>query len=149
FAVDAGPVPLVLPGPGIVQSPGQGPSPRVRIGSTDYVEQALRCLDPMEWSCLWQSDSLGNGRFRASADYLLWWTRGDRLPPLATTSPPDLNGILGPGTTILFGGDRLAPKERSGARFTGGYRFDSSEESCAFEVGGFFLAPQTVRFGAT
>src|SRR5262245_8106792 len=54
----------------------------------------------------------------ASAEYLLWWTKGDRLPPLLTTSPvgtPLANaGVLGrPGTSVLFGDERVNDDARS------------------------------------
>jgi hypothetical protein len=78
------------------------------------------------------------------ADYLLWWTRRDHAPVLATTGNPAdgaLAGRLGqPGTSILNEGT-LGHEPHSGARFTAGYFFD---DCCtkAIEVSGFFL-PQT------
>ena len=57
-------------------------------------------------------DGGGDGnRFYVSGEYLLWWTKGDPLPPLVTAgSPGDLlvpgvsAGALGrPGTVALFG----------------------------------------------
>src|SRR5882757_945505 len=48
------------------------------------------------------------GQFWAEMEYLAWSVKGDRLPPLVTTSPagtPQAQaGILGPpSTTVLFG----------------------------------------------
>lgn len=48
------------------------------------------------------------GRFWIRADWLMWWTNGEHLPPLVTSSPQGTPqgqaGVLGqPGTTILFG----------------------------------------------
>ena len=47
-------------------------------------------------------------RFWVGMDYLAWSVKGDRLPPLVTTSPAGTPlaqaGVLGPpGTTVLFG----------------------------------------------
>jgi hypothetical protein len=58
----------------------------------------------------------------ADAEALLWWTKGDRLPPLLTTSPPGtaeaVAGVLGqPGTTVLFGNRAVDTEERPGGRF--------------------------------
>src|SRR5262249_1978998 len=60
-----------------------------------------------------------------SASYLLWWTEGQFVPPLVTTSPPGTlaadAGVLGkPGTEVLFGGRRLNTGIRSGCRVTTG-----------------------------
>ena len=56
-------------------------------------------------------------RFYASGEYLLWWIKGDNVPPLATTSAPGDFGVLGaPSTTILFGNNALecgAPLRRT------------------------------------
>jgi hypothetical protein len=60
------------------------------------------------------------------ADYLLWWTRGSKVPPLVTTSTDQNdNGILGqPTTSILYGDWRKTSDARSAPRITMGYWFD-------------------------
>lgn len=75
------------------------------------------------------------------AEYLYWWTKGNYLPPLVTTSPQGtpfgVAGVLGlPTTTILLGGDTLDPSPRSGARLTGGWWLDDHQD-CGIE-GSFF-----------
>lgn len=103
----------------------------------------------------WHSPELMGGpvpsRFYVDAEYLLWWTKGDRVPPLVTTGPPiTSNGILGrEGTVILFGNETLDPSARSGGRFTAGAWLGSCEPAWAFEFTGFFLAPKSVRFAAS
>jgi hypothetical protein len=57
----------------------------------------------------------------ARGEYLMWWLTGDRLPPLATTSPSTVSrseaGVLGqPDTSILFGNGSVNSGGRSGAR---------------------------------
>jgi hypothetical protein len=74
----------------------------------------------------------------ASADYLLWWTKGDHLPGLVTTSDPGTTqanaGILGLASThVLFGGDETNDGYRSGARFTLGTWIDPCQRA-GFEV---------------
>jgi hypothetical protein len=86
-------------------------------------------------------------RFWLSADYLLWWTKGDHLPSLISTgSPTDaVPGALGQsGTQVLFGGD-TSNQLHSGARFRGGYWFTPDQ---SFGVDGtfFFLGSRSGRF---
>lgn len=65
------------------------------------------------------------GRVWFRADYLLFWTKPQRVPPLATTSPvgtPQAEaGVLGfPNTAVLFGGDRVDVGTQEGAQITFG-----------------------------
>jgi hypothetical protein len=88
------------------------------------------------------------GRFWASAEYLLWWFEGNRVPPLVTTSPPASNGVLGlPGTTVLFGDSRLEENPHSGARFTLGYWLNEAQ-TIGIEGGYFFLGSRAEEFTA-
>jgi hypothetical protein len=69
------------------------------------------------------------GGFWVAAEFLYWSSKGDRLPPLVTTSPPGTAqaqaGVLGaPGTSVLFGDDDAADRWRPGVRLRGGYWFD-------------------------
>jgi hypothetical protein len=64
-----------------------------------------------------------DARFEVRGDYLLWWTKGDRLPPLVTTSPVGTPrataGVLGePTTTVLFGDTDANDQVHSGGRVT-------------------------------
>lgn len=61
----------------------------------------------------------------ADFDYLGFWVKGNHVPPLVTTSPigtpQSQAGVLGqPGTSILFGDQRLNTDMRSGGRITFG-----------------------------
>jgi hypothetical protein len=81
-----------------------------------------------------------------SAEYLLWWIRDSRVPPLVTTGPASSQGILGqPGTTILLGGSPLSNDERSGGRFTLGYWLDNCK-TLGIEGSFFFLGEESVPF---
>ena len=101
-------------------------------------------LAPTTWetSCLW-------GR----AEFLLWWTRGMDVPPLATTSPAgtpmNQAGVLGqPGTTILFGGARLNNDVRPGGRFTLGKWLDGYQCQ-GLEATYLFLGSKASSFAAS
>ena len=92
-------------------------------------------------------------RFWASAEYLLWWVRGDRLPPLVTTSTPGVPlaqaGQLGaPGTAVLFGDDRVNNDARSGARLGVGCWLDDCQR-LGVGVEGFWLEDLGDGFAAT
>src|SRR5580704_2583491 len=83
------------------------------------------------------------GGFWIAAEYLLWSTKGDKLPPLITTSPAGTPaasaGVLGaPGTSILFGNGTVGDGGRSGARLRGGYWFDP-QHSAGIEAQFFAL----------
>jgi hypothetical protein len=83
-------------------------------------------------------------RLYGSAEYLLWWIRDTRVPPLITTSPVASQGILGmPGTAILLGGSPLNNDERSGARVTLGYWLDACK-TWGIEGSAFFLEDKNV-----
>jgi len=59
------------------------------------------------------------GRFWLRADYLMWWTNGTRLPPLAATGPLDVQGV-----EILYGNRTVNNGGRSGYRATLGMWLD-------------------------
>jgi Putative beta barrel porin-7 (BBP7) len=89
-----------------------------------------------------------NSCFYGSAEYLLWWTQGQRVPPLLTTGTAASNGILGaPGTVVLYGGDTIGTGARSGGRFTLGFWMDD-EKNTAVEGTFLFLAQRSFSFAA-
>ena len=91
--------------------------------------------------------------FWIGAEYLIWSSKGDRLPPLVTTSPPGTPqaqaGVLGaPGTTVLFGNDGSNDRWRSGARVRAGYWLDP-QHSSAIEANVFILDRSSAGFAAS
>jgi hypothetical protein len=87
-------------------------------------------------------------RFYGRAEYLLWWLKDERVPPLVTTSSPASAGILGNAdTTVLFGGSHLDNGDFSGGRFTGGFWLGGCQDK-AIEFTGFFLGDRSVPFTA-
>jgi len=86
-------------------------------------------------------DSRIPGSVRGTEEYLLWWTKAGRLPPLATRasgSPPTLGQ---PGTRDLFG-NTIDLEERSGGRFVLGTSFNESRTT-GLEFGYWFLGSRT------
>jgi hypothetical protein len=93
------------------------------------------------------------GGFWTAAEYLLWSAKGDKLPPLVTTSPlgtpmPQA-GVLGaPGTSVVFGNNAVNDHWRSGMRLSAGYWFDSLR-STGMEAQFFILGRQSTDFTAS
>jgi hypothetical protein len=101
--------------PQLESSPSDYHSPMMSGDSCGCCESSCDvCCVPRNW---------------VSGDYLMWWTKGNSLPPLITTSPAgtaQINaGVLGLGTTTtLFGGNDIDDEMRSGMRFTLGHWAD-------------------------
>jgi hypothetical protein len=88
-------------------------------------------------------------RFYARGEYLLWWIRDTRVPPLVTTGPAASEGIIGrSGTAILLGQSPLSNEERSGGRITAGYWLDACQ-TVGIEGSFFVLGDRTVSFPFT
>ena len=92
------------------------------------------------------------GQFWLGMDYLAWSVKGDRLPPLVTTSPAGTPlaqaGMLGPATTtVLFGDSSVNGGWRSGGRLSGGYWFDPQHKS-GVEASFFGLEQASIGFNA-
>jgi len=88
--------------------------------------------------------------FWAEIDYLAWTVKGDRPPPLVTTSPagtPGLQaGVLGaPATSVLFGDSAVNGGWRSGGRLQAGYWFDPRHNK-GIEVSFFDLQGASTGF---
>jgi hypothetical protein len=90
--------------------------------------------------------------FWAEVDYLAWTVKGDRPPPLVTTSPTGTPlaqiGVIGaPATTVLFGDSSVNGGWRSGGRLQAGYWFDPSRNR-GVEVSFFDLQNASTGFAA-
>jgi hypothetical protein len=90
--------------------------------------------------------------FWAEIDYLGWTVKGDRPPPLLTTSPAGTPqaaaGVLGaPGTSVLFGNSAVDDGWRSGGRLQAGYWFDPHHDR-GVEVSFFDLQDASSGFAA-
>jgi Putative beta barrel porin-7 (BBP7) len=100
-------------------------------------------IDPMRSAGPFAGDP---GRFYASAEYLLWWTRAAPAPVLLTVGPAGTDGILGqPGVVPLFGGAPLEPTARSGARFGFGWWFGCCHDA-GIDASFFFLGDRGTDF---
>jgi hypothetical protein len=84
----------------------------------------------------------------AQADYLHWWVRGTSLPPIVTTgSTTDARpGVIGqPGTSVIYGGDRLNYDDMNGGRF--GLMLEG--DCMSYDISYFTMSPRSTRFGAS
>ena len=84
-----------------------------------------------------------DGRFWISAEYLLWWTSGQGVPPLVTGSPigtpRDQAGVIGaPNTYVLYGDGNLGDQQRDGFRLRFGGWLDNCR-TCGLEASYFIL----------
>ena len=79
-------------------------------------------------------------------EYMHAWARGRGLPPLVTTSPPGVNGVL-PTASILFGDEYIGSGLQASGRLSFGAWLD--EEQCV-GVGGrsFALEGDSTTFAA-
>ncbi|HEX3314166.1 MAG TPA: BBP7 family outer membrane beta-barrel protein [Gemmataceae bacterium] len=88
-------------------------------------------------------------RLEAEADYLYWFIRSMRTPPLLTTGPAGGFAVLGqPGTQIVYGDDRLESRHDDryvGVRFGFDWWFDE-ERTFALHGSAFFLERDSSNF---
>ncbi len=86
--------------------------------------------------------------FWLSADFVSWWMKEGRLPPLVTAGPAGSSAILGePGTVLLYGGGRSDLDPLLGGQFRGGMWFDF-EQFWGIEGGFQFAAERADDFVA-
>jgi hypothetical protein len=128
--------------------------PKVQLGLavTSHVQGQVSAPArlPCESECGWSCGP--PGRLWVSAEYLMWWTNGSRMPALLSGSPdgtPQAQaGVLGaPGTSVLFGNSVLNHGIRSGFRVKAGAWLDD-ERTCGVEANFFMLGNQSRTFQA-
>jgi len=103
--------------------PAQGPTP-MPVGVPGYVTAPISIIPPA-WHAIdgW-----------ADFEYLLWWRRGRKFPPLVTTEPNA--GVL-PQATVLFGGTEVTEQARPGGRLDLGVWLDPCHR---IGLGGHYVA---------
>jgi len=113
------------------------------IGYEEYGGECGGCDDCQR--CAFGPDCYAQrGDYWLRADYLMWFAKGGRLPPLVTTGAP--SGVLGQtNTESLFGASRENSGGRSGALISMGYWLDPCENS-ALEGDYFDLGRRTAGF---
>lgn len=88
-----------------------------------------------------------NGRVWASASVLLWGIRPGRTPPLVTNGTTTSLGAIGPGTSVIAGGNQNY-NLREGALFTVGTWLDEGRTK-GIEGSYFFLGGPSDTFSAS
>jgi hypothetical protein len=117
-------------------------TPYQDLDPADCLPDPVNCPDDGPHTRVW-----------AEVEYLLWWMKGDRLPPLVTSSPAGTPqsqaGVLGaPGTAVLFGGSSVNDDLRSGGRFTLGSWLDDCQRF-GVEADYFLLESKVTGFSAS
>jgi hypothetical protein len=113
------------------------------VGTHDVIQHE-RVFQPVVGNSCWGQQPIGQrlGRMYGGVEYLHWWTRGQRLPVLVTSSlagTPDFEaGVWGFQTTeILYGGDRIDADDSPGGRFYLGINLDC--DGCSQIEAEYFL----------
>ncbi|MFO0881169.1 MAG: BBP7 family outer membrane beta-barrel protein [Gemmataceae bacterium] len=89
-------------------------------------------------------------QFYVKGEYLLWWMKPDKAPPLVTTGNPKIDpqpGKLGQASTIILMDGNLDRSSFSGFRGAVGLFLDDCG-STAIELSGFYLGQRSTRFAA-
>jgi hypothetical protein len=99
-------------------------------------------------------EGIADDPWHVRVDYLLWWLRDVRVPPLLTTGPPASGGVLGqPGVAVLYGQDKIEterhaiPGRHLGFRATAGCWLDEGR-TWGLEASCFFLERDSSDFKA-
>jgi hypothetical protein len=91
------------------------------------------------------------GTFTIDAEWILWFLREGRVPPILTTSSPAFAGRLGVGDTSVVYGDRRLPTRHddafNGVRVALGWM--SADNEIGVEARAFFLERDSTYFKAT
>ena len=146
FATDAAPVsPFAAP----YASPPPPPPPGF---GAPYVPPPPAPPDDLTWDA---HDRFGcgdgvmncyNNRFYFASEYLMWWMRGNTLPPLVNISGPGPMALTpGMGTETVYGGNSVGHDTHSGYRFRAGYWIDG-DHTLGLEATYFFLAQTSSNF---
>jgi hypothetical protein len=101
------------------------------------------------WDC---QACLGYGRFWVNTEALLWWMKGQQLPPLVTTSPvgtpQNQAGVIGAdSTTVLFGNSTVNTTPQGGWLINAGAWLDCNRR-WGIEGNFFMLSSQATNFSA-
>lgn len=149
------PTTSVIPAPAATQPVVAGPASAPILFSTSSCSGGCgSCCESCCNDCCQSCCPCGPpGRFWVDVEYLLWFTQGNSIPPLITAGPPGqpqaAAGVLGqPGTTVVYGNERINDDARSGVRVRGGFWLDC-EHKIGVEFGGFFLGQSSDNASAS
>jgi hypothetical protein len=127
---------------------GDGPAPKSTV-IYDPASPSNTPCDATPACCIDNCCKTGY-RFWADAEYLIWFMKGDSVPPLVTTSPAgtpqSMAGVAGPGTTVLYGNSTVNDNGRSGGRIDFGFWNECG--TCGIEFNFFMLGSNASEYGA-
>jgi hypothetical protein len=139
-----------LASPGILAPPAPMMAKREATPG-DVMRQGLLSLLVLMLGCpvvLAQEGTAPADRWYVGGEFLWWYLRQERVPPLLTTGPAASQGILGqPGTQILYGDEKIKSRHDRfiGFRGTVGLWLDE-EQTWAAEVRAFILERDSSNF---
>lgn len=89
-------------------------------------------------------------RVYGTVEYLNWWSKKGDTPPLVTRNPNPgaIGSLFEPGTSVIFGGPQ-ALDYRTTAGIRASIGLYPTEERIGFEVGGFLMQREAIRFLAS
>ncbi len=123
--------PLAPPPPGDTTRQPVGQDPTVGLVPPASLSEDTPSGAAVPDACWSGQACQGYGRFWVTTEALLWWMKGERLPPLVTASPAGtpLNqaGVLGAGnTTVLFGNSIVNNNVQGGWQINTGFWLDQN-----------------------
>jgi len=111
-----------------------GPPPELPEGATPWnnplAAEETACYSGTCGCC---TNCCSPGLMWAELDFMLWWQKGSRLPPLVTSNnipnvPRPEAGVIGaPSTIVLFGDEQAGDGMNTGGRAELGFWFDQSK----------------------
>ncbi len=142
-----------VPPPPASPPPKPAPVPAANDSPPAPDDGSCESCPPDRGECCWPwfSWAVAN-RVEARAEWLLWWGKGNSVPPLVTTGPASQTqaeaGVFGaPGTTVLFGNSDLNDATRNGGRVTLDYWL-ACDHSLGLEAQYLGLGDDTQTFTA-
>lgn len=161
FATDRGPIPnrsIVRLGTGQQAMP-TAPEPREQVPVGNWLRTfpatpPALLSEAVVGEHVLQGGPETHSRLYFKSEYLLWWTKNDKAPPLVSAGSatnenfPRADGALGNPDTVVLQNGSLRRNPFSGGRFTLGYALDECSEKY-LEVTGFFLGEKNYDFRAT
>lgn len=146
---------LVSAGLAVAEAPSVLPASRTTSSGGDLVavspvdgpmvavgEPVLPSGDCLEGNCGTGYTCWING------DYLLWWYKTNRFPPLLTVGPASSGGVPGRAGVRTIGGDDLDDNQHHGGRITAGTWF-TEYRGFGIEGSFFMLESKSYNFGAS
>src|SRR5258707_1318052 len=132
----------LLAGAGLVlaeqPSPGAGSPAQTKTSEVSKTSEVLPA-EATNSSPAKAEEAARPNRVYFNGEFLSWWTREMKLPPIVSTGPLASGGVLGQGAGILVGNSNFDNNFHTGGRFTLGSWVNDERnlgvETCYFLLG--------------